>query len=327
MSLTISSLISGGLITNYYCTSSCKHCLYNCSPFWPKQYIDKETAIKAFKIAKGLGCDTMHIGGGEPFLNKKGLLEVVHAAKKVGIHIEYIETNSSWFTDEDRAIDYLLALKKEGISRILVSISPFHVEYIPLKKVLGVISACQKVGMGIFPWTSEYLNMFLKLDPEKRYTLKDLEDIFGKGFIRDIPKRYWIHPGGRALKYFFDKGKPLKELINRNKKGCMELFDTSHFHIDLFGNYIPGLCAGIKLKATDLGKAFDKDRYPIINILAEKGVRGLYEYACSLGLKMDEKREFGSKCTLCNEIRLFLFKKGVHERELGPREYYSGLLN
>ena len=37
---SIKKLRSGGLITNYFCTSSCKHCLYNCSPQWEKRYID-----------------------------------------------------------------------------------------------------------------------------------------------------------------------------------------------------------------------------------------------------------------------------------------------
>ncbi len=326
MSFTISALVSGGLITNYYCTSSCKHCLYNSSPLWPKKYASKETAAEAFEIARGLGCNTMHIGGGEPFLNRKGLLEAVRAATETGMHIEYIETNSSWFADEERAIDYLQAIKEAGVSKILVSISPFHVEYIPLEKVLGVISACQKAGIDIFPWTSRYLSMFSRLDPGKRYTLNELEAIFGSGFTRDIPKRYWIHPGGRSIRQFFSKGQPLTELIYRNKKGCMELLDTTHFHIDHFGNYIPGLCAGITLKAADLGRALGKGEYPITNILVESGIKGLYEYACSLGLEIDKEREFGSKCALCNEIRLFLVKKGLHTAELGPREYYSGLL-
>ena len=36
----IDRLHSGGVITNYYCTSSCGHCLYFCSPKWKKEYIE-----------------------------------------------------------------------------------------------------------------------------------------------------------------------------------------------------------------------------------------------------------------------------------------------
>jgi len=34
--LKIGRLASGGIITNYFCTSTCRHCLYNCSPRWEK---------------------------------------------------------------------------------------------------------------------------------------------------------------------------------------------------------------------------------------------------------------------------------------------------
>jgi len=43
---TIKKIRSGGLITNYFCTSSCKHCLYKCSPHWEKRYIDPDIAEK-----------------------------------------------------------------------------------------------------------------------------------------------------------------------------------------------------------------------------------------------------------------------------------------
>ena len=94
--LHISYLQSGGLITNYYCTSRCRHCLYGCSPSWPKEYIDKDTARMNFKKIKSLNCFSVHIGGGEPFLKADLLESVLEAASEEGIGIEYIETNSSW---------------------------------------------------------------------------------------------------------------------------------------------------------------------------------------------------------------------------------------
>jgi len=74
--LAINHLDSGGLITNYYCTSRCRHCLYGCSPGWEKRYIDTETTEKNLLKVKGLGCNSIHIGGGEPFL-KPDELEMV----------------------------------------------------------------------------------------------------------------------------------------------------------------------------------------------------------------------------------------------------------
>ena len=61
----IKKLRSGGLITNYFCSSSCGHCLYNCSPHWEKRYIDPYTVEKNLRAVRALGCRSVHIGGGE----------------------------------------------------------------------------------------------------------------------------------------------------------------------------------------------------------------------------------------------------------------------
>ncbi|MGD8504018.1 MAG: radical SAM protein, partial [Syntrophobacterales bacterium] len=93
----IKRLSSGGVITNYYCTSACGHCLYGCSPRWKKDYIDRETLGKILQKIKSLGCNSIHVGGGEPFLNPDGLKMVVEVVRSHGVHLEYVETNSSWF--------------------------------------------------------------------------------------------------------------------------------------------------------------------------------------------------------------------------------------
>jgi len=54
--LHISYLQSGGLITNYYCSSQCKHCLYASSPKRDKKYIDEETNAVLFRKIKSMGC-------------------------------------------------------------------------------------------------------------------------------------------------------------------------------------------------------------------------------------------------------------------------------
>jgi hypothetical protein len=53
--LTLSRLASGGLITNYFCTSACRHCLYRCSSGWPKDTITAETARRNLEAVRRLG--------------------------------------------------------------------------------------------------------------------------------------------------------------------------------------------------------------------------------------------------------------------------------
>ncbi len=155
--LSIKYLISGGIITNYFCTSSCRHCLYNSSPHWPKEYMDAATAERALETCRRLGYKSVHIGGGEPFLNFERLKEVLVVARKTGVSIEYVETNSSWYTSKARAVSMLWELNDLGLKTLLVSASLFHLEYIPFKKVTGVVSACREVGIYPFIWTEAFL--------------------------------------------------------------------------------------------------------------------------------------------------------------------------
>ena len=147
----INHLDSGGIITNYYCTSACGHCLYGCSPRWEKDYICRETLTEILHKIRRLGCHSVHIGGGEPFLNLDGLKMVLEEARSARVNIEYVETNSSWFKVRETAIEILSSLRKRGLSTLLISMSPFHNEHIPFFKVKGVIEACKEANISIFP--------------------------------------------------------------------------------------------------------------------------------------------------------------------------------
>ncbi len=94
---SIKHLISGGIITNYYCTSKCRHYLYACSPFQEKQYINEHTAEKLILKIKKLSCRSLHIGGGEPLLNIKALIPILDIFQKTNINIDSLELKPDEF--------------------------------------------------------------------------------------------------------------------------------------------------------------------------------------------------------------------------------------
>ena len=321
--LEIKWLQSGGLITNYFCSSVCRHCLYRCSPKWPKDFISDDYARRAFALCRRLGCLSMHIGGGEPLLRPDRIEAIVSLARECGIHIDYVETNSSWFRTHDEACRLLERLAEKGLSTLLVSISPFHVEHIPLAKVKGVIRACKEVGIRVFPWIMDFLGELDLLDDSVKHKIEEYEAILGPGYLEKIPTRYWISPGGRALDTFdrFQRKVPWHELV-RSHDGCKELADTSHFHMDLYGNYIPGLCAGLSIKWKDLDSPLDKGEYPVISRLFSEGIGALFDYAAPKGFTPSETG-YASKCSLCYAIRRFLVvDKGINSKELQPVGHY-----
>ncbi len=323
----IQRLRSGGLITNYFCTSSCKHCLYNCSPQWEKRYIDPDTAEKNLMTIRSLGCRSVHIGGGEPLLRPDKLATVLDIADDLGVSVDYVETNSSWFKDPDSATDLLLRLRKHSLNTLLISISPFHNESIPFFKVKGVIEAAQRARVGIFPWVTDFVSDLSRFDPAQTHSLEEYYEIFGRDYLLQVLKRYWIHLGGRALETY----RPLlglktfQQILEESSGNCCgELSDTGHFHIDLFGNYIPGLCSGLSISIEDLAKPLSDETYPILTFLYRHGIRGLIKMAEDSGGFSPQKDLYLNKCDLCTEVRSFLVQNDyLGSEELNPAEFYS----
>ncbi|MCX8124448.1 MAG: radical SAM protein [Spirochaetes bacterium] len=322
MSLKIAYLSSGGIITNYTCSSQCRHCLYACSPHRDKSYMQHDTLQSICTVLLQYGCSSIHIGGGEPFLHIDALYSAVDIIKSYGIDIEYIETNASWYSHNKQHV--LEQLRKRGVHTLLISISPFHNEYVPFAKTKGLIAACHDVGIHVFPWVMDFYNDLSVFDSLSTHTLEEYESYFGKGYIAQIPARYWIHFGGRAVKLFkgYYRTQPLEKILA--SPPCRELTNTSHFHFDLYGNYIPGLCSGLSISALDVGKEIDSTTYPLITALYDKGVAGLFAIAKQEGFVAHNS--YCNKCDLCLHIRTFLVThKKMISHELQPAEFYVNL--
>jgi hypothetical protein len=192
--------------------------------------------------------------------------------------------------------------------------------------VQGVIEAAGMAGVGIFPWITDFISDLSRFDPARSHSLDEYRRIFGDHYLTQILQRYWIHLGGRALETFrpFLGGKSCQQILDENSGGCaVELSDTSHFHIDLFGNYIPGLCSGLAISDDDLGTPLSEERYPILVELYSNGIRGLVQTARDKFGFSPQRSDYINKCDLCTEIRKHLIKNDYdRSNELKPKEFY-----
>lgn len=322
--LKIQYLVSGGVITNYKCSSKCKHCCYSSSPKWPNDYMTPSLADEIFAVLKRLGCDAVHIGGGEPLLQPDKLYGILDAAYRNNIGIEYIETNASWYKDASSAKTILKELKGRGVKTLLISIDPYHNEYIPFWKVKGLIQACSDVKMNVFPWQMEFWDEIDALDDQKTHSLEEYIRLYGQDYPVRLMGRYGLNLKGRAFMTYrpFMKKQPVDQILKESKP-CRLLSGIYHFHVDLYGNFIPQSCPGFSIPLKELENGTDPDRYRLFNSVESVGIKGLFELAEKEYGYMP-KNEYAGKCDLCYDIRNHLvLELGLDLPDLKPEGHYK----
>ncbi len=322
--LKVNYLASGGIITNYKCSSKCRHCSYSSSPKWPDNYMTPFIADEIFSILKSLGCHSVHIGGGEPLLKPDKIMDVLIAARRNKTSIEYIETHASWYTDEESAKAVLKELKSHGVHTLLISIDPYHNEYIPFWKVKALIQACSKANVKVFPWQIEFWGDLDVMDDRIPHSLDEYIRLFGQDYPLKLVNRYGLNLKGRALETYkpMMKKQPFERILE-GSMSCRLLSGIYHFHVDLYGSFIPQSCPGFSIPLRELAHGADPDKYRIIYSLESAGIIGLVELAKN-EYGYIPKTEYAGKCDLCYDIRNYLvLELGLELPDLKPEGHYK----
>jgi len=318
-------LEGGGIILTYRCTNRCKHCLVAASPERENRWLDKNAAAEIFGFIKNNSPGAeIHIGGGEPFLNPQCLLDIVETAFERGIRLSYVETNAFWGNNPNKYEPVLKELYKLGLRSILISVSPFHAEFIKPQTSVNAIKMVRGVFgyAGAFVWIAEFLTMLSKHGETQNFNIETMSD----EMIRRAADMYYLIPGGRCgySKPAVSMKRSAKDFFITN---CgRELLSTAHFHIDAYGNYMPGgLCGGISMcDYKETGGEINLNDKPLLKILYNEGVKGLYETALKSGYT-ELADGYCGKCHLCVDIRKFFFNDSENNEfgELAPAEFYK----
>ena len=308
-------------MVNYRCNAACRHCLYACSPSRRAGYVSQDKIREISRLLMKGQIGSVHIGGGEPFLDFQGLRMVVRGLADAGITLDYIETNAFWAYNRECA-EYLAILSHEGVKALCISIDPFHAEYVPWDYPVNLAHSCEKQGMGFFLWKQEFIKTLSRLDRSTRHSRQEIETVLSPDYVGKTAKAYGIRLGGRAANIEEEYGhpKPVAELLDEHP--CNDLLSTGHFHVDLEGFFIPPGCTGLRLPLDELLDGTKEGAYPVFEVLYSKGVMGLYHFARQNGFSEDEKG-YPSKCNLCFHIRKFLAPKGFAELD---EDFYAEAL-
>ena len=312
-----------GIMPNYQCTAACRHCLYACSPSFGSGYMAESIIDEVLGLLREGGCRSVHIGGGEPFLDFEGLLTLLDKARKFGVMVDYIETNGYWATNEENIAKRLRALKKAGGNALCISVDPFHSEYVPYAYPILLAKVCHREGFGYFLWQERFLRMLQKTNPNIAHDRKALEKSISEDYIINTATAYGIRIGGRAvqIEMEYKSREPLESLLQ--DKPCIELVSTGHFHVDMYNQFIPPGCTGLLLPMAEVVNGIEPGKYPVYESLYRGGVRSLYLLSLDYGFVANEEG-YTSSCVLCFFIRKFLSEKDIFA-ELCTRHYVEAM--
>jgi hypothetical protein len=270
---------------------------------------------------------SVHIGGGEPFLNFEGLVMAITELNRAGITLDYVETNAFWAGDRDLSLGYLHTLKDLEAGALCISLDPYHAEYVPYGLPVKLAKLCEETGMDHFLWKPQFLRRLSGLESSSVHSREELEEHLRPDYISSTAREYGLRIGGRALNIEEEYGgsHPLAKLLDKVPP-CPDLLSTGHFHVDQEGNFIPPGCTGLRLPLKEAVEGIPPGKYPLFEALYEGGVPALLDLARVRGFVPEAN--YASRCNLCFHIRAFFAGEGFAELDENYYEeslkYYAG---
>lgn len=312
-----------GIMVNNRCNAACVHCLYASSPCWDDDYITQENAKKLCQLLKSHGVYSVHIGGGEPFLNFESLYMMLTELKSAGISVDYIETNGFWCYEEQNAKEKIRRVRELSGNTLMVSCDPFHAEFVPVQRVMNFVRWCLECNMDFFVWHDRYLRLFQKSgrDLSSPFTRAELEGMFGKDYREQTASEYGLSFNGRALRLLDTMVRPrsVEELLPMCRNEFSRAFSTGH--VDLNLKFWPNHCLGFGVDMDWVLDGAKEGRYPLIDMVRKKGLKGLYELCTEQGFQA--KDAYTSPCALCMACKAFL--SGKDYEEIYPKQYFENV--
>jgi len=324
--LNIGPLAGGGLVLSWRCSSRCRHCLYGSGPWRtdgrPASDADLDRLLDDLHARAPHAA--WHIGGGEPFLDPDLLEKTIDGMVRRGMFLQYVETNASWVTDPGQTEALLRRLAGVGLRCLLISVSPFHAEFVPLARTRLLIQAARRfLPHAPLVWIPDFLTDLEGIDADHPLPFDTFLAGHGRDYGVGLTERYGLVAAGRTGRFLAAQGAtfPTDELL-RQAPCRRRLADTSHFHVDAEGNYVPGLCAGLRWPWSSLPGPIDLAGFPLLQHLADGDLAGLWKKAVLAGF--EGLPAYASPCDLCTHVRQFFYARDPAAcPELGPAGFYD----
>ena len=333
----IRPLRSGGIFLTYHCTSECRHCLYDCSPRRPDDWMTLDMARRVFAaLAKEPQLGPVHISGGEPGMRPDLLEDVIRLALASGVQVSYVQTNGFWCTDPSATRRILERLKDAGLRGLYVSVSMFHNEQIPFRNSRTCVEAARDVfgPANVTLWSPGDVDLYgllCRMPDDGTHSFEEfrrwsreagvedeltaaLDDLVPRGrILRTMPGLFQPRPAAA-----FEGETCITELTSTESSGT-----TYHYHIDYCGDLVMGCCVGLSpATVDDLHPRITADSHPVFHRLCTAGPSGLAGRAAAESGYRSRPEGYLSKCDLCFDVRKRLLVVGGFP-ELRPASVYD----
>jgi len=257
------------------------------------------------------------IAGGEALLYFDHVLAMCRAIAAQGIPVDFIESNGSWCTSDDRVTERLSLLRDAGVRGMYFSIDAYHLEFVSAERI------CRGIRIADQIFGEDKVDAPRMAEEEAR----ELETVAGDATqLERYARQRRVSFIGRAADELaaFHPPIPLEQLSREDCQADLDVDALHEVQVDAFGCVRPDMCPGVNLgnardaSLVELVQTRRVRETPLLQELAAAGPASLLPLAEKHGFAPREA--YASKCALCFEIRRHLVD--LMPAEFGPPHVY-----
>lgn len=127
------------------CNARCDHCITLAGPKVRRKMTLADAMRVVHRVASVPALDGIVFTGGENFIHKDELLQLVTECTALGVKSEVI-TNAFWAIDVPAAVRCLEPFRDAGLATLRISIDRYHLPYVAISRVHAALEAMREVG-------------------------------------------------------------------------------------------------------------------------------------------------------------------------------------
>jgi organic radical activating enzyme len=299
------------LLPTYRCSAACKNCCFQSNPKILHR-VPQERLLGYIDQAKEMGTIRMIcISGGEPFLLKEDLVEIIGRASHLGF-LTRIVTNGFWATSEKSALRRLRPLVAAGLNEINFSTGDDHADFVSLQHVLNGLQVSTRLGLGVALMVEETsarkINLASIIQAAQRFD-EDLAQALAERKI-SVVESPWMEFGPDDSKLTHSPCRLANASNVHFREPCKSIFTS----IVVTPSEQLGICCGLprediadlnqgSLREHSMSALFDSGCHDFVKIwIFVEGPERILAWAATKDPSIDWENKYAHNCDACRAM-------------------------